>query len=293
MAAVRIGLLLVGVAGVLIRPFRLPAWVVPVGCAGVVLAIGATSAAASSERTRSSSCGGSPARPSPRPSRLLHQPCATADTARRWREWLWLLATLVTTVLNLDASVVLLTPLYVRIRGRQVVTRSRSRSSRCSSPFSHHRRFRCRTSPTSSLRRGRARPAVDFLAHLAVPSIVATWIGWRCYRRAVAPDAAAMALPHGSKDEQSGLIAGGIVVAFVLVGFVVGPSIGVQPWAIALAADLVLVALVRHVPLGAIPWGTALVAGSLAVLAATAVGHRMEPGDRWRQHRCHSWATSV
>ena len=61
-----------------------------------------------------------------------------------------------------------------------------------------------------------------------------------------------------------------MIVLVVLVGFVAGDEVGIEPWMVALAADGVLLVLVRRVPWAAIPWTTALLALSLGVLAAAA-----------------------
>ena len=55
----------------------------------------------------------------------------------------------------------------------------------------------------------------------------------------------------------------------MLVGFVAG----LTPWAVALAADVVLVASLRRVPWREVPVGTALVAATLGVLASAAATH--------------------
>ncbi|MEZ5202974.1 MAG: SLC13 family permease [Acidimicrobiales bacterium] len=67
----------------------------------------------------------------------------------RWPELpvvaLWALAAVTTIVLNLDTTIVLLTPLYLRLARRSGSTRSWWRWSRCSSRAS---RRRCCRSPT-------------------------------------------------------------------------------------------------------------------------------------------------
>jgi arsenical pump membrane protein len=67
------------------------------------------------------------------------------------------------------------------------------------------------------------------------------------------------------------MVVGSIVVFILLVGFVLGPTLGIAEWQVALGADLLLVAFTRSLPLSSIPWGTALIAAGLGVLAATAV----------------------
>jgi arsenical pump membrane protein len=119
------------------------------------------------------------------------------------------------------------------------------------------------------------------LHHLALPSLAATSVGWWRYRRVLHPDRMAAApVDAGARgvrgpggNQRRALILGGVVVALVLVGFVGGRPIGIQPWMVALGADLVLLVMTRQVPWRDIPLGTAIVAGSLGVLAAAAVAH--------------------
>jgi arsenical pump membrane protein len=181
---------------------------------------------------------------------------------------LWVFAAVVTTVLNLDAAVVLLTPLYVRIARRcgldplalgfQPVLLSCLASSAL--PVSNLTNLIAAS--TRHLR------ATDFLVHLGPPSLAATVIGWFAYRRALRPGAPTSP-PEGPADRRALAIGGGIVVA-VLVGFVVGPGLGVPEWVVAFAADVVLIVVTGHIPLRDLPWGTALVAASLGLLAGGA-----------------------
>jgi arsenical pump membrane protein len=184
---------------------------------------------------------------------------------------LWVLAALVTTILNLDASVVLLTPLYVRIARRcgleplSLALQPVLLSCLASSAL-----------PVSNLTNliaasARHLHASDFLAHLGLPSLVATVIGWFAYRATVRPGIPTTP-PAGAADRQA-LATGGTVVAAVLIGFVVGPGFGVPEWAVALGGDVVLIALTRHLPMSEIPWGTAMVAASLGLLAGGAAAH--------------------
>jgi arsenical pump membrane protein len=66
---------------------------------------------------------------------------------------------------------------------------------------------------------------------------------------------------------------GAPVVAFVLVGFTVGDSLGVPAWAVAATADVALVAMTRWVPWRTVPVGAVVLAASLGVLAAAAAPH--------------------
>ena len=196
---------------------------------------------------------------------------------------LWILAALVTTVLNLDAAVVLLTPLYVRL-ARQT---GRDPLTLASQPVL----LACLASsalPVSNLTNLIAASwtsagTLEFVTHLAVPSLAATAVGWGFYRRVSArqprtapqPVSDATALrseaPASAHEHRRAITQGGVVVALVLVGFVAGEQVGIQPWMVALGADGVLVVIVRKVPWGDIPWTTAVLALSLGVLAASAV----------------------
>ena len=124
MAATRVVLLVIGVAGAVLRPFRLPSWAVPVICAVAVVSIGGISLPATRRALDPLA--------DPIGFLLAAVPLAVlldevgffsslADVLSgpgRSSGGLWVLAALVTTVLNLDAAVVLLTPLYVRVARR-------------------------------------------------------------------------------------------------------------------------------------------------------------------------------
>jgi arsenical pump membrane protein len=299
-AALTIVAMLVGVAGAVGRPFRLPAWVVPAGVAVVVLAAGGISV--SSARHALSELG------DPLAFLLAAVPLAVlldrlgffttvADriTGRSSSVGgLWVLAALVTTVLNLDAAVVLLTPLYVSIAGRL----GRDPLLVAAQPVL----LACLASsalPVSNLTNLIAASATgagtpDFLAHLGLPSLAATSVGWWRYRAMLRRSAVVPVTVGGLADDDGArgrraLVVGGTVVVGVLVGFTLGRSVGLAPWEVALAGDAVLIgvevgtrtarqqwgngAVWRAVPWRAVPAGTAVVAGSLAVLAAAAVVH--------------------
>jgi arsenical pump membrane protein len=297
--AVRIGLLLLAVAGATLRPMRLAPWVVPLGCATTAVAVGAVSPAGVRH--------GLEPLAEPLAFLLAAVPLAVmldrlgfftdvaerlaGDACRPGR--LWILAACVTTVLNLDAAVVLLTPLYVRIAR-------------------HHDRdplvlafqpvlLACLASsalPVSNLTNLIAVSwcdvtTIEFVSNLGLPSLVATAVGWRRYQRVLRPDRPAAALEltatsggvttlpdaggpvpdPGTSAHPRALAIGALTVVFVLVGFVAGPAAGARPWAVAVLADLALAAVLQTVPRRAIPWGTAVLAGSLGVLAAAAATH--------------------
>ncbi|MGH9066577.1 MAG: SLC13 family permease, partial [Acidimicrobiales bacterium] len=193
---------------------------------------------------------------------------------------LWVLAAAVTTVLNLDASVVLLTPLYVRVARRT----GRSPLALAFQPVLLAA-LASSALPVSNLTNlivvaHTGIGPLDFLAHLGPPSLAATVVGWWCYRGAPGVDASshdarapAPAPAPAETPERRPLVLGGAIVVAVLVGFVAGPGFGVQPWEVAAGADVVLAAAIRRAPIDAVPWGTALLAAALAVLADAATSH--------------------
>lgn len=277
MAVLAIVLLGGGVAGALVRPGRAPAWLAPVAAVAVALASGAIAPAQALRSLRP--LGGAlgfllAAVPLAvlldrlgffeSLSRLLARSRATVGG-------LWVLGALVTTVLNLDASVVLLTPLYVRLARRlglsplalafQPVLLALLASSAL--PVSNL---------TNLIAVGYTHVGpVSFLAHLGPPSLVATAVGYWCYRRTVPPG---RGRPGDVEPaERRPMVVGATVVVCVLAGFVAGPGLGVQAWEVALAADVVLIALCRQVPWRSVPWGTAVVAAALAVLAVGVTAH--------------------
>jgi arsenical pump membrane protein len=290
-AALAVLLLLAGVAGAVIRPFGLPAWVVPAAATVVDLLTGAASLSGVHGAVHAL--------------HQLDQPigfllaavplavlldrlgffAAAAEllTRRGGAGGLWVLAALVTTVLNLDAGVVLLTPLYVNVARKQgldplilalqPVILSWLASSAL--PVSNL------TNLIAAADTGASTAA--FVGHLGLPSLVAVVIGWFCYRRLPNsdnnsgaaepnPDAATASAALDAAQRRA-LVTGGVVVAGVLAGFVLGRSVGIEEWEVALVADVVLLAIVRRPPWRSVPVGTALVAGALAVLASAAVTH--------------------
>lgn len=179
---------------------------------------------------------------------------------------LWILAAATTVVLNLDTTVVLLTPLYVRLARRG----GRDPLALAAVPLL----LACLASsvlPVSNLTTLIVATrfdlsVADVVTHLALPSVAATAVGWLVYRR-MHP----RTIPSGAHDVPDGraLRLGGAVVAFVLVGFVFGPIVGVAPWLVALVADGLLVLITRTVPWRSVPLTTA--AGVAAVAAAAAI----------------------
>jgi arsenical pump membrane protein len=175
---------------------------------------------------------------------------------------LWVFAAAVTIVLNLDTTVVLLTPLFVRIAQRRsmdplpLAAIPLLLASLASSmlPVSNL------TNLIAAERTGLS--TADLLTHLGLPTLAACAVGWWAFhhRHPVALPATAPEPP-----DRLALRNGGVVVGGVLIGFVAGPSIGVPAWVVALIADIVLVATTRWVPWRAVPVGTAALVAVVGV----------------------------
>ncbi len=194
---------------------------------------------------------------------------------------LWVFAALVTTVLNLDAAIVLLTPLYIRIARLHGLDPLRIAfqpvllSSLASSAL-----------PVSNLTNLIAAErfdlsTLDFVWRLGPASLLATGAGWLAYRRLPSTDdrahreqrADADLLPIGGGAARRAIALGAPAVLVLLVGFVAGDAVGIAPWMTATAVALVLAIFTRRVPWRALPLEAAVVAGGLGVLAASAAPH--------------------
>lgn len=274
MTVVRVGLLAAAVVGVLLRRPGIPAWAAPVAMLAAGLGVGAL---------RPTSAGDA-LRPMVEPLGFLllavplavmldHLGFFTAVAARighgrHLHLGLWVFAAAVTTVFNLDASVVLLTPLYVRIARRHgldpvalgFVPILLACFASSALPVSNL---------TNLLAAGRFDlGTADYASRLGPASAVAAAVGYGAFRR-VFPETD----PGPSTDEPvepRALRRGAPIVLFVLAGFTVGDAWSVPAWVVAAVADVVLVALTRRVPWRTIPWGAAALAASLGVLASAA-----------------------
>ncbi|MDQ1383542.1 MAG: arsenical pump rane protein, partial [Actinomycetota bacterium] len=183
-----VGLLAVGLVGALARPRNLPAWLLPVGAALVAIAAGVV--------------GGSELHDvlsplaAPLAFVLVAVPLAAslddvgvfdelASFAARSRHVvgaLWILAGLVVALLNLDAAVVLLTPIYVRtallvdVDPVALAFQPVLLASLASGVLVVSNLTNLLAASHLSLQNS------DFLRHLALPSLAASVVGWFAYR---------------------------------------------------------------------------------------------------------------
>jgi arsenical pump membrane protein len=269
-------LLAVAVVGIFVRPRRLPNFAAPVAVAVSEVVVGITTLHHALESIRPLVA--------PLAFVLLAVPMASlldrlgffesvaaSLGATRHLEWsLWLLAAGVTTVFNLDAAVLLLTPLYVRLARRHgldaialaFVPMLLATLASSALPVSNL------TNLVAASHFGLH--AGDFLAHLGLPSLVAVVIGYL-----VAPRARArgrVVRPGGPIDRRA-LRLGSPIVAFVLVGFTVGDVLGIPAVFVVALADVILGVIVsdrRALPL---PWGLVALTSGLGVCALTAAPH--------------------
>ncbi len=274
MAVVAVVLLVVGTAGALARPWGLPAWAAPVAAAVLALAL----------RTLGPGEAWDAVQPlgAPIAFLLLAVPLAAMlddlgvfsaaahlASGRHVCAGLWIVGAVMVAVLNLDAAVVLWTPLAVTVARRwqldPVAMAFQPALLAC---------LASSALPVSNLTNliavssGRL-TAGELVAHLALPTVASCVIGYAGWRLAFRHRRLVPRPPDAEEPPSSSALAtGGIVLAALLAGFLIGRRIGLEPWMVVGVVDLVLVARTRRVPWRAVPWGTAAVALGLAVVAA-------------------------
>lgn len=191
---------------------------------------------------------------------------------RRLRLLLWWFAAAVVVVFNLDAAIVLLTPLYLRIareRGEPVVAFCLVPALLASLASS--------ALPVSNL----TNLIVDeqfgfgpgpFVRHLLAPTLAATTVGWFRFRRLLPPPPAIGSVPD-APVRRDGLVIGATTTCWLLGGFVAGGAIGVPAWAVV--APPLAWLLVRHrtFPWRDVPLDAAAIAVGLASVTAAAAPH--------------------
>jgi arsenical pump membrane protein len=275
---VAVGLLVVGIAAMFLRPMRMPLWAGPVAAALIGLATRVVHWGDASDSLE-----------------LLTKPllfllfavplavvldrigvfealAAMVDGGEHLVGGLWVLATAVTIVFNLDASVVLLTPLYIRIAQRHgyppemLAFQPALLACLASNPLPVSNLTNLIVAEHFDLGVG------DFVRHLLVPTIAACVVGWLFFRRAFVMDKADVENFDEPVDKRA-LTRGLPIVAFVLIGFTVGAALGIPEWVIAAVGLAWGAALAADVPVRAIPYEAMLVAAALGVLVAGATSY--------------------
>jgi arsenical pump membrane protein len=274
-SAAGVVLLPFAVGGALLRPRGTPAWLAPAVAVGLAFAFGTVDAGRARDAVD----------PLVEPlafvalvvplAVLLDEVglfSALAERAagrRKLGRSLWLLAAATTALLNLDAAIVLLTPLYVRIARRTgndplLFSMMPVLLACLASSFL----------PVSNLTNLIAADLhdlgpQDFLAHLAVPGAVAVWIGWRCYSRAY-PSRDDTGHPH--EVDRDALRVGGVAAGALVIGLTAATAAGAPAWSVALVVLAALAIVRRRLPWRSTPVGIVVIALSLAILTEAAFG---------------------
>ena len=266
--------LLLGVVGTLVPFGRVPGWATAAGVAVVALVVGVVDG--------SDVRGAFDALAAPLGFVLVAVPLAVVldevgffaavaalvDGGRHLRLGLWALAAAVVILFNLDAAVVLLTPLYVRIAQRHgddplalaFIPALMASLASTVLPVSNLTNLIV----VEQLDVG----AGDFLVHAAPAALVAVVVGWFGHRRR-------FPAPRGDRGvvdavDRHAIAIGAPVVVWLLIGFTVGERLGAPAWTIAGAALAVLVAVTRRLPWRSVPIGPAVLALALGTLAVAA-----------------------
>lgn len=202
--------------------------------------------------------------------------CEGRDEVPVWI--LWVFAALTTAVLNLDTTIVLLTPLYLRLAQRSAHADDDTTAAMVLIPLLLAS-LASSILPVSNLTTIIATERLDLgvldvLGRTALPSLAACAVGWWCFRRRHPTRLAGVT---GEPPDRSALRVGGVVVLAVLLGFTLGPIVGLAPWMVALAADAALVVLTRSLPWRHVPIVTALGVGVLAALVSLAPSDLLTP----------------
>lgn len=272
MGVLAVVLLALGLAGALLRPGGIPAWALPSAAALVAVGAGVVDRSQLHDVLRPLAAPlafvliAVPLAASLDQVGVFDELAAFAARSRHVVGALWILAFAVVALLNLDAAVVLLTPLYARtavlveVDPVALVFQPVLLATLASGVLVVSNLTNLLAASHLSLENP------DFLRHLALPSLVASGVGWLVYRR-VFPVRPRVATGARVVDRRA-LCAGLGGIALFLVCLLGGEPFGVPAWAAALLTEVVLVARTHRVPWRRVPIGTVVLAVALAVLAA-------------------------
>jgi arsenical pump membrane protein len=177
----------------------------------------------------------------------------------------WIIAAAVVALLNLDAAVVLLTPLYARtarlvgLDPVMLVFQPVLLAMLASTVLPVSNLTNLIVASHFSL------TTSDFLAHGLLPSLLASTVGWFAYRL-IFPARPTVVVGRAAVDRRA-LTIGGSAIACFLVLLVGGERVGLPAWAAACVVVLALAAVTRTIPWRRIPFDTVVLAGALAVVA--------------------------
>jgi arsenical pump membrane protein len=274
-SALAVLLLMVGIAGALTRPAGVPAWVPPTIAAAIALATGVVDLTGVRAAWRPLAAPlafvavAVPLAASLDDVGVFGELAALAARSRFVVGRLWILAAVVVALLNLDAAVVLLTPLYVRtallvdVDPAALAFQPVLLASLASGVLPVSNLTNLVVASRLSLTNG------DFLRHLALPSVAACAVGWCAYRVVFPARARASTAAHTPDRRALRLGLGAIALfLFLLIG---GEVVGLPAWGAALATEVALLGVTRKLPLRHVPVETIALAAALAVLATGVV----------------------
>ncbi len=272
MAVLAVALLFAGIAGALARPRGIPAFLAPAVAALVALLAGVIDIGQTRDALHpllsplAFVAVAVPFAATLDDIGVFDALAALAARSRHVVGLLWIVAALVVVLLNLDAAVVLLTPLYIRtalvidvdpvaLAFQPVLLASLASGVLVVSNLTN-------LLAASQLSLTNA----AFLRHLAPASIVASGVGWLAYRAVFRfrPRTAAVARAVDARA----LVVGGSGIALFVVLLLAGEHVGLPAWAAALITEAALLLVTRRPPVRHVPVGTVVLAAALAVLAA-------------------------
>lgn len=181
---------------------------------------------------------------------------------------LWTCAAAVTATLNLDTTIVLLTPISIRLARRSgtdplpiaLIPLLLSAFASSFLPVSNL---------TTLIVTSRIPVAPwEVTARLGPASLTAVLVGWLVHRRSVPPR---LVIADVGRDAGRVGLVGSTVVVSTVVGFVVGGAHGIEPWMVLAVADTILVIRTRWIPWREVPVVVAAAVAAL-VVATSAFG---------------------
>jgi arsenical pump membrane protein len=198
---------------------------------------------------------------------------ARFDAGRHLLLALWLLAAFTTVVFNLDAAVVLLTPLYVHIAVRHgadpvdlaVIPALLASLASSVLPVSNLTNLVAVERVDASLR--------DFAANTLLPSLIAVTLGGVVHLRHIRRSWPSRRVAPDDDVGLAPLRVGVPVVVWLVAGFTLGHQLSMPPWLVVAVALAALTAVRGHVPWRAVPVGAVGIAAGLGVIAAGAARH--------------------
>jgi arsenical pump membrane protein len=287
-------LLVAAIVGAITRPWGRPAWVAPVAAAVLAVSLRVLTPAAAWKAVQPLGA--------PIAFLLLAVPLAVMldrlgvftaaarlASGRRLCAGMWILGAVVVAVLNLDAAVVLWTPLAITVARRSgldpiaLAFQPALLACLASSVLTVSNLTNLIAVSAGRLSAGEL---ITRLGPTSVVSCIVGYAGWRlAFRnRALTPS---LTVREGPPSKRA-LATGAIVFGALVGGFLAGRLIGIEPWMVMAVVDLAVATRCGGFAWRAMPWGTAAVAAGLAIVAAAAASRTdiadvLVAGGTWPQ----------